>query len=193
MASRMRREIGAFKERIVGWLLVCGLIVTIISGILLWVCSVAGVYRGTYTRTPITNQITDAGAMNFVPLTILGIVVGLLMMFTGLGYGFWTMSKSRQGPRRVIPNFRVVARYCYDKNQNLLTSEWDIEVAERPRFYVRGVMENGLVGEFETSVEVYFNSGEGMYGEAELQGQWLGRFVPYIGVAPSESGEYVQR
>lgn len=183
MASRMRREIGAFKERIVGWLLVSGLIVTVISIGLFWMFSVSGIYRGTYTRKPITNEITDAGTLNLVPLTILGIAIGVLTMFAGLGYGFYTMTKSRQGPRRVVPNFRVLARYCYDRSQNLITAEWDIEVADRPRFYVRGVMENGVVGEFETIAEVYFNAGEGMTGEAELQGQWLGRFVPYIGVA----------
>jgi len=161
--------------------LVCGLIVTIISGILLWVFSVSGVYRGTYTRKAFTNEITDAGTLNLVPLTILGIAAGVLMMFAGIGYGFWSMAKSKSGPRQVVPNFRVLARYCYDRSQNLITAEWDIEVADRPRFYVRGVMENGVIGEFETTVEVYFNAGEGMVGEAELQGQWLGRFVPYIG------------
>jgi hypothetical protein len=179
----MPREIGAFKERIVGWLLVCGFAVTVISGILTWVFSVAGVYRGTYTRTPITNEINDAGSLNFVPLTILGIVVGVGMMAAGVGYGLYTMSRSRSGPRKVVPNFKVLARYCYDGGQNLITSDWEVEAAENPRFYVRGVLDNGVVGEFETSTQVYFNAGEGMVGEAELQGQWLGRFIPYIGAA----------
>jgi len=167
----------------VGWLLVGGFAITIISGILLWMFSVAGIYRGTYTRTPITNQITDPGTLNLVPLTILGIVVGLLMMFGGLGYGFWTMSTEKSGQRKTISNFRVLARYCYDRTQQLLTSDVDIEIADRPRFYVRGVQPDGVVGEFETTIEVYYQAGEGMYGEAELQGKWLGRFVPYIGMA----------
>jgi hypothetical protein len=177
----MPREIGAFKERIVGWLLVGGLVLTVISGGLCWLFSVAGIYRGTYTRTPVTNQITDPGTINLVPLTILGFVVGLAMMFAGVGYGAWSMAKSRKGPRRVVPNFKVLARYCYDSGQNLITADYDVDVAENPRYYVRGVLENGVVGEFETSPQVYYNAGEGMYGEAELQGQWLGRFMPYIG------------
>jgi len=167
----------------VGWLLVCGLIVTVISGILCWVFSVQGIYRGTYTRKAFTNEITDPGALNWVPLAITGIVIGLLMMFVGIGYGLWSMSRAQKGPRRTVPNFRVLARYCYDRSQNLITADWEVEAADRPRFYVRGVLENGVVGEFETSVQVYFNAGEGMSGEAELQGQWLGRFVPYIGAA----------
>ena len=181
LGKNMAREIGAFKEKTVGCLLVGGLVIAIISFGLLWVFSVSGIYRGTYTRTPVTNEITDAGTLNLVPLTILGIVVGLLMMFGGLGYAFWTMSREKHGPRRTEENFRVIARYCYDRTMQLITSEWDIEVADRPKFYVRGMFENGVVGEFETTIEVYYQAGEGMVGEAELQGKWLGRFVPYIG------------
>jgi len=182
----MRKEIGTVKERVIGWLLVCGLAVTVISGILFWMFSVAGIYRGTYTRKPITNEITDPGALNLVPLTILGILVGVLMMFAGVIYGFWTMFKSHKGPRRTEPNFRVLARYCYDRNQNLVMAEYDLDAVEDPRFYVKASLSNGVVGEFETSVEVFFNSGEGMCGEAELQGQWLGRFVPYVGPNASQ-------
>ena len=178
----MAREIGAFKERIVGWLLVLGLIITVISGILLWMFSVAGIYGGTYTRTPITNQITDPGALNLAPLAILGIAIGVLMMFGGVGYGFLAMANEKKGPRRTVSNFRVLARYCYDHSMQLITAEWDIDVADRPKFYVRGAFEDGQVGEFETSLEVYHQAGEGMTGDAELQGRWLGRFAPYIGV-----------
>ncbi len=177
----MARELGAGKEKTVGCLLVFGLVLTILSCILLWVFSVAGVYRGTYTRTPITNVITDAGTLNYVPLTILGIVVGLVMMFSGLGFAFFTMSREKKGPRRTVSNFRVVARYCYDRTMQLITADWDIDVADRPKFYVRGMFEDGLVGEFETTLEVYYQAGEGMVGEAEVQGKWLGRFIPYIG------------
>lgn len=177
----MRRELGSGKERLVGWLLVGGFVLSIISGILMWVFSVAGIYRGTYTRKPITNEITDAGSLNLVPLTILGLAVGVLMMFGGVAFGFFAMSRDRSGPRKIEQNFRVLSRYCYDRSQNLITSDFDIEVAENPRFYIRGVLQSGVVGEFETTMEVFYQAGEGMFGEAELQGKWLGRFVPYIG------------
>lgn len=177
----MPRELGAFKEGAVGWCLVGGLVLTIISAILMWMFSVAGVYRGTYTRTPITNQINDAGAMNLVPLAFLGFTVGILLMLGAVGYGLWSEKTSNRGHRRVVANFRVQARYCYDASQQLICEDWDIDVADRPRFYVRGVSPDGLVGEYECTREVYYNSGEGMTGEAELQGKWLGRFTGYIG------------
>lgn len=183
----MRRELGAFKEKVIGWTLVSGLALAILSGILLWMFSMAGVFRGTYTRTPGSNQITDAGALNLAPLALTGIAIGVLMMIGALGYGFWSMSIERSGPRKTVTNFRVLARYCYDRNQQLITSDVDIDVADRPKFYVRGVLETGVVGEFETTIEVYYQAGEGMYGEAELQGKWLGRFVPYIGAQTNQS------
>jgi len=183
----MSKEIGAFKEKTVGCLLVAGLVLTIVSFGLMWLFSVAGIYRGTYTRTPVTNQITDAGAMNLVPLTILGVAVGVGMMIGGVGYGLYTIKREHQGPRRTVPNFRVLARYCYDRDMQLITADWDIDVADRPKFYVRGVFEDGTVGEFQTTIEVYYQSGEGMTGEAEIQGKWLGRFVPYIGVPTATS------
>ncbi len=185
----MRGQIGSVKERLVGWLLVGGLSITIISGFLMWMFSVSGIYRGTYTRKPITNEITDAGTLNLVPLTILGIFLGVVMMFAAIGYGFFTMAKSKTGARRIEQNFRVLARYCYDRSHNLVLVEYDLDAVEDPKFYIKAVLENGKVGEFETSVEVYFNAGEGMVGEAELQGQWLGKFIPYIGAAsqPAQS------
>ncbi|MDR3692111.1 MAG: hypothetical protein P4L46_22210 [Fimbriimonas sp.] len=183
----MAREIGAFKEKTVGCLMVIGLLVIVLSSILLWTFSVAGIYRGTYTRTPITNEITDAGSLNWAPLAILGIVVGVLMVGGGIGYGLWTAVSQNKGPRRTEPNFRVLARYCYDRSMNLITAEWDIDAADRPKFYVRGVFQDGSVCEFETTEQVYYQAGEGMTGEAEVQGKWLGRFVPYIGVPPASA------
>ena len=183
----MKRELGAFREKVIGWTLVGGLALSILSGILLWMFSMAGVFRGTYTRTPVTNEITDAGALNLAPLAITGIAIGVLMMFGALGYGFWAMSTETSGRRKTVANFRVLARYCYDRNQQLLTADVDLDVADKPKFYVRGVLDNGVVGEFETTIEVFYQAGEGMYGEAELQGKWLGRFVPYIGVATASN------
>jgi len=176
-----RREVGAFKESIVGWLLIGGLVMTILFAGLTWVFSVSGIYRGTYTREPITNKITDAGTLNLVPLTFAGMFLGILCMLAGVGYGLWSHYNRNTGVRQTIPQFRILARYCYDRTQQLICEQWDIDVADRPRFYVRGVNPQGVVGEYECTMEVYYNAGEGMTGEAELQGKWLGRFVPYIG------------
>jgi hypothetical protein len=178
------RHRGAFEEKTVGCSMAAGCAISIVSLGLMWVFSVAGVYRGTYTRTPVTNEINDAGTLNLLPLMIVFFAIGLLLFAGGMGYGFWKVSLERKGPRITQPNLRVLARYVYDKGQ-LLTSDIDIEMADRPRYYVRGMTPDGLVTEFETTPEVFYQAGEGMFGEGEIQGRWLGRFIPYIGVPPT--------
>jgi hypothetical protein len=172
----------ALQQKTVGCLMISGLIITIVSFGLMWVFSVAGVYRGTYTRTPVTNEITDAGTLNLVPLMITFVVIGLLMFAGGLGYGFWVVKKEKEGPRERVQNFRVVARYAYDKAGYHLMDDAQVEFAERPRFYIRGLLPTGVTTEYEATEEVWRQAGEGMYGEAEIQGKWLGRFTPYVGV-----------
>ncbi|AIE84312.1 hypothetical protein [Fimbriimonas ginsengisoli] len=175
---------GAFEEKTVGCLMASGCAISIIGGGLMWVFSVAGIFRGTYTRTPVTNQINDAGTLNLVPLMILVVIIGLLMFCGGMGYGFWKVTREKKGPRATQPNFRILARYVYDKGI-LITDELAIEQADKPRYYVRGMTPDHVVGEYETTPEVYFQCGEGMVGEAEIQGRWVGRFIPYIGIPPT--------
>jgi hypothetical protein len=162
----------------VGCLLIGGAGIAVISFGLMWVFSVAGIYRGTYTRTPVTNEITDAGTLNLVPLMLTFAVIGILMFIGGLGYGFWIVKQEKEGPRQQISNFRVMARYAYDKEGYHLVDDEQIEFANSPRFYVRGQQPNGVTSEYEASEAVWRQCGEGMYGEAELQGKWLGRFTP---------------
>ena len=184
----MRREIGGFKERTVGWLIYGGAFVSILSVLLLIMFFMIGTFRGLAGRLPLLNELAKP---LYPALAVIGIAFGIVLMFCGLGYGLWSVSNERKGPRQSASQFRVLSRYCIDRTQQLITSELDIEFADRPRFYVRGMLENGLVVEFETTIEVFFQAGEGMYGEAELQGKWLGRFIPYIGV-PTASNPYPQ-
>jgi hypothetical protein len=149
---------------------------------LCWLFIAGGVMRGTYTRDVAAgDKITDAGTMNLVPLAITVVVVGVLMVGGSLVYGGMFVRNSRTGTRRKIEYFRVLARLATDRYGNLLTSDWEIEAADRVRYYVRGTFPNGPIDEYEVPEEVYFACGEGMTGEAEVQGRWIGRFVPYVG------------
>jgi hypothetical protein len=172
----------ALQQKTVGCLLIGGAALAVLSFGLMWIFSVAGVYRGTYTRTPVTNQITDAGTLNLVPVMLTLAVIGMLMFVGGLGYGFWVVKKEKEGPREMYQNFRVIARYAYDKAGHHLIDDGQIEFAERPRFYIRGLRPDGVASEYEASEEMWRQCGEGMLGEAEIQGKWLGRFTPYVGV-----------
>lgn len=176
-----------FQQKVIGFIMVFGVIFFCCSGLLMIPMGFGGVFRGTYTREPVTDKITDAGTLNLIPLLFFFMAVGILMVLGGLGYGLWIVKNEHQGPRRVIENFRIMARYAYDKAGYHLVDDGMIEFAEGPRFYVRGQTPDGVVLEYEASEAVWRQAGEGMYGEAELQGKWMGRFVPYIGLPPDQA------
>ncbi len=174
----------AISEKSVGCVLVAGLVVTLVSGGLTWVFSVAGVYRGTYTREPLTNKITDAGAMNFVPLTITGMAIGVLMMGGAIGYGLWANANASKGNRKTVPHAKIIARYGYSRQGQMLNADYELEAADNPRYYVRMQLSPTDIAEYECAEQAYFQAGEGMVGEADIQGKWLGAFRPYIGGTP---------
>lgn len=174
------------QESVVGCTLIGGVGVIVLALFLTWLFVAGGVFRGTYTRDVAAgDKITDAGTLNLVPLSLTLLVVGIVMVAGSLFYGGWFERRGHVGAVRKEEYFRVLARFATDRRGNLLVSDWEIEVAERPRYYVRGILPGGHSDEYEVPVEVYFACGEGMTGQAEIQGRWLGRFVPYIGTPPS--------
>ncbi len=174
----------ATKEKIVAWVLAIGASIAFCSLPLMWVFSLAGVFHGTMTREPGTDRIRDAGTLNYVPLTITIFIVGLALMSAAVWYGLAYNKIQTRGPRRVIADALVLSRYAMTKSGDFL-SDWDLEAAENPRFYVRMRTPDGKVGEYPVAPDTYFNCAEGMPGEVELQGRWVGRFTPYIGERPS--------
>jgi hypothetical protein len=171
----------AGKEKTVGFVIWSGGVVAAVSFVLAIIFAIAGVFRGVYSREPGTDRITDVGTMNWVPMALTIGGLGVLVSLSGVGYGLWIHRNRASGPRSVTPNVFVVARFAYTKEHQMLSETWMIEEAENPRFYVRLQVAPGQVGEFECPREVFWECGEGMSGEAEIQGRWVGRFTPYIG------------
>lgn len=172
------------KEKTLGCVLAGGALLSFCSLPLMWMFAMGGVFRGTYTRTPVTNAITDVGTLNLVPLMIAVFAVGLLLMLGAVLYGLLYNKRQASGPRRVVTDALVLSRYAVSRSGDLL-SDYEIETAERPQFFVRMRTPDGKVAEYPVAPEAYFNCAEGMPGEAELQGRWLGRFTPYVGPRPT--------
>ncbi len=178
----------ASAEKTVGCVLVAGLVITVASVGAAWLFSVAGIYRGTFTREPITNRITDAGTLNLVPLAITFILIGVLMMGGAVGYGLWREANKNKGPTADYEGSKVLARYAYSRQGQLLTAEWEIESADDPKYYVRMRLPSGESVELECAPQTYFQAGEGMTGTARVQGKWLGQFSQQVG-APIDRPE----
>jgi hypothetical protein len=172
------------QESLVGCCLFGGAGIIVLGIFLTWMFAMGGVFRGTYTRNPGTDAITDAGTLNLVPLTITLIFIGIIMVAGALFYGNWFERRGHVGNIRKIDYFRILARFATDRRGNMI-AEYEADQDDKARFYVRGVYPNGEVDEYEVSPEVYFSCGEGMTGQAEVQGRWIGRFIPYIGTPPT--------
>ena len=166
------------KEKVVGCVLAGGALMSFCSVPLMWMFGVAGGYRLTQTRGG------DAGPANFIPLMITVFTIGLLLMTAAVLYGLVYNRNLGKGTRRVVADALVLSRYAMTKQGDFL-SDWELEGVEDPRFYVRMRTPDGKVGEYPVAAETYFNCAEGMPGEVELQGRWVGRFTPYIGDRPT--------
>lgn len=168
------------KEKAVGCVLAGGFVLAVASGILAWVFTMGGVFRGTYTRTPITNHINDAGTLNLLPLMVTLIAIGVAMMLGAVTYGLLYSKMEATGTRRKIEDALILSRYAVSKSGNIL-SDWELEGTDDARFYVRMMVPGGRPAEYPVAAETYFNCAEGAAGEAEMQGRWIGRFTPYVG------------
>jgi hypothetical protein len=169
------------KEKSIGFAFVISVVMIVIGLGLTMLFAMGGVFLGTYTREPLTNRITDAGTLNWVPLSLTLVALGAVIGLTAIGYGFFYDKTANHGKRLTVSNARIIGRYGYTKDGTMLTNSYEFEFANEPRYYVRMQTDQDRISEYECVEAVFFSCGEGMYGEAEIQGKWLGKFVPYIG------------
>ncbi|MEA2551988.1 MAG: hypothetical protein QOJ65_164 [Fimbriimonadaceae bacterium] len=120
-------------------------------------------------------------------------VAGAVLLFGGLGLLTFTMvsaaaigTSEKRGIRKVEPRAKVLARYATNRQGETAVLDWDL-VDPDLRFYVRMELSDGNKAEFQCVREVFDQCGEGMRGEAQYQGRWLGAFRPYIGGQPPTS------
>lgn len=117
-------------------------------------------------------------------LFVLGILVGIVMLLFAVFYGIAWEHSTKVGNPRTEKNCRVMARYGVNSQNEVLAANWAADYDDfRPhvRLYSpqRGAME------FECALPVWEQCGEGMLGDAVIQGRWLSSFSPAIGTPPS--------
>ncbi len=125
-------------------------------------------------------------AMFFSPGTVFLAIFCFLMVIGGGGliggsifYGIALDKSSKSGPEVVEPNCRIMARYGVNAQNEIMSSDWanDSECFKphvRLHSPTRGAME------FQCAFPVWDQCGEGMIGEAVIQGRWLSSFKPYM-------------
>lgn len=116
--------------------------------------------------------------------------LGFLFLVGGLGLLTFAMVSvatigglEKRGVRMTDKNTKVLARYATNRRGETLVLEWQFD-DPGTKFYARLRLSDGSTAEFQCVQEVFYACGEGMTGEAQYQGRWLGAFRPYIGELP---------
>ncbi|MBS1716581.1 MAG: hypothetical protein JSS72_02470 [Armatimonadetes bacterium] len=130
-----------------------------------------------------THGTKSNGALAQMGLSALGFLVGFGMIVAGIALGFAIHITRFFGFRRTVTHCKIIARYVLN-SEHQHASEDDVAVGQSVRYYVKLAAPYRGPMEFECVPDVFFSCGEGMVGEAQFQGRWLGRFTPYIGVVP---------
>jgi hypothetical protein len=176
------------KMTLIIWSSVVGFVLMICSGFFTWWMTTASIYRATYTRGP-GGQVNDIGVGKFIPLGVLGIFLGSILGVVGLFYGLWISKTEHIGKRKVIGHARILARFGIDDEGRMQTDETQLEFLDGIKYYVRVLSPTEGSIEYQCVEEVFYACGEGMMGEAEIQGKWLGAFRPYMGGTTTHVGQ----
>lgn len=118
------------------------------------------------------------GGASMLALAIVVFVLGLVVLAVTVFAGLGSVKKDRSSVQTVVHNdTRVVARFAINHIGEMI---FDIDPQDIPdlKFYVRLQFRDGRQGEFSTRWEVFGAAGEGMWGAAAIQGDWLGGFTP---------------
>ena len=165
------------RDTIIGWFMFGGLIMMIGCGLGTYILAIGGGIGGMQV-TPIFNVV------KWLP------VLGLIVYLTGLIYGMHSEKTEHVGNRVLVQNCRILARYAITRDtQRMVTDESEFEFLDRPKFYVKMLSPIDGSVEYQCHHAVYLNCGEGMIGDAEVQGQWLGAFRPYMGMQQTHVGQ----
>lgn len=167
------------REDRVGCLLFSG-VATIVVGVIYTALTFAGgVLRFTYTRA----EGGDASMLLQSWLGVVIIVVGLALSGLGFALGFRGARQAtvpKQAPMR-LTDVRVTTRFAEIPGIGMWFQDFDTLDDPKMRFLVQIELPTGDIREFQCAQAVCEQCGEGMVGEAVVQGGWMSSFQPYTG------------
>jgi hypothetical protein len=177
------------KQYAVGCGVLLGALVSVSSIIVGYALTSSSVHRATYTREPTSGKVNDIGVGVYIPVAVVLFFGGILICIGSLLYGYFQDKNKNQGARIVRPSSRIIARFAIDKNGIQITDESSFEFQDKLRYYVRVLSPTEGSLEYECAEPVFYQCGEGMIGDIELMGRWIGAFRPYTGMEQTHVGE----
>ena len=156
----------ARKENQIAWMLILGVAISLI-GIVVLIFAFGSAMSLKSKTPPIV-----------IALGPIMIIAGIALAGWGVFYGHASNRKAEKGGVRYLPDCYVVGRFAYNENKDMIFSDFEEMDSPKDKFYVRIKTADGRDEEFECSRDLILQVGEGMIGNAQSQGRWLGSFVP---------------
>ncbi len=119
------------------------------------------------------------GVYGGIAIFTIGILGSIITFIVGITKGVNEFKGT--GHVQSVPHVIVMSKYVLNRNGEFVTEEYLWETEPKLRFFVKMKLPNGELREFLTTMRVYMNCGDGMRGEAVIDGKWLGSFTAYIG------------
>ncbi len=158
----------ARRENQIAWMLILG-VAAILIGILVSILSF-GAAMNLRNKTPIF-------LIALGPILIVG---GIALIGYGVFSGHATNRKAQAGGVRHVPDCYVVGVYAINERGEMIFADYDLLDHPKCKFFVRLKLPDGSDAELECARELMMNIGEGMKGNAQIKGRWLGSFVPVM-------------
>lgn len=170
------------QEKRIGHILVTG-IVFIPLGIVFFAVSSIGGLVAVARPGDNSSLYMMIGSLS---LSVFG--VGLVVFAIAKG-AMRNRAMSNSTTVQVAQKCMALARFAVDSDNNMI-SETDADVVPGAKFYVRIALQNGTRAEFRTAFDVFLTVGEGQWGMAEFQGEWLGRWTPTVSPSATQENPY---
>ncbi|MBI1757115.1 MAG: hypothetical protein HYR64_08430 [Fimbriimonas ginsengisoli] len=133
--------------------------------------------------------IAVGGVATFLPLVPMlpMFEIGLLLVIGGVVVGFLVHGWGKLGRETVVRNCRIMARYCVNEVGDQMPAGLHAP-DEGTRAMIRLWSPERGASEYECALPVWEQCGEGMLGDAIVQGKWLSAFQPVAVASPPPAG-----
>ena len=111
-------------------------------------------------------------------------LVGLILTVVGLGAGF-KAAQADSGPKQ-YPRVQVRSRFAVNSIGEMIFSNFEYD-APGGELFVQILLPTGDIQEVRTAWAIFNLCGEGMWGAAVVEGDWLSSFRPIIGRSTTTS------
>lgn len=156
----------ARRENQIAWMLVLGIAISL-AGIVVSILGF-GSAMSLKSKSPVA----------FIAMGPVMILAGIALAGYGVFYGHYSNKKSASGGLQVLNGCYIVGRYATNEIGEMVFSDFEDLDHPKAKFFVRIKTAGGVDGEYECSRELIRNIGEGMVGNVQIRGRWLGSFTP---------------